>query len=422
MKRTLKNKLLILFLALASLFVFGGCSLSEGLDEALNNRNLVAHVTYYSNGGAFGNSVLKKDFYYPENAQALEIGVDKITSGSILITRTGYELVGWYHVKTDGEGTPLFEDEATKTYQLGAEVDFSQKLKKDEHWIVAAKWRRLVGVKVVLVCEEGETLEVDKALASITEGKTSFKNGDELGELDYNSQDKVMLNTSEPDSKIFTVKDKTHTFLQYYADQACTQPLSGTLQRGETDITVYAKYITGNWTKVRSKMDVSTMFTGLGEENKYWIMQDIDCSGTTIAPIAKVAATIKGNGHTISGLNLVKTLDASIHEISLFGNILASAKLEDIKFTNMTMSYKSRTEMTPKIYGVFTSIDDAATIDGVHVSGKMSFEGSGNSAATNFTGDYVNCLFGGFAMDSEYTGGFTATIEVDGRTVTNVAE
>ncbi len=422
MKRTFKNKLLILLLAITALFVFGGCSLSESLDEALNNRNLVARVTYHSNGGAFGNSVLQKDLYYPEDAQALEIGIGKITSGSILITRTGYELVGWYHVKTDDEGNPLFEDEAAKTYQLGEEVDFEKALQKDDHWIVAAKWRKIVGVKVILVCDDDATIEVDKALASITEGKTSFKNGDEIGELDYNSQNKVTLNTSEPEDKIFTVKDKTHTFLQYYSDPACTQPLSGTLQRGETDVTIYAKYIEGDWTKVSTKMDVSTMFTGLGNDNKYWIMQDIDCAGTTIAPVARVAATIKGNGHTISGLNLVKTLDASIHEVSIFGAITADASIEDITFENVTMTYKSRTEMTPKIYGVFTSIENGATVANAHISGKMSFEGSGNSAASNFTGEYVNCLFGGFATDSAYTGGFTATIEVDGRTVTNVTE
>ena len=53
MKRTFKNILMILLIVLASLLVFGGCTLKPTLDDVLDEFELVAQVTYSANGGAF---------------------------------------------------------------------------------------------------------------------------------------------------------------------------------------------------------------------------------------------------------------------------------------------------------------------------------------------------------------------------------
>ncbi len=428
MKGKFKNKLLILLVALTSLFAFGGCTLSENLEEALANRELVAQVTYYSNGGMFGNSLTAKELYYRENDKAYEIGVADTLSGGLQITRTGYDFAGWYHVLTDAEGNPLYEDKAAGIYQLGEKVDFAKELQKDDHWIVAAKWRLVVGVKVVMVCDEDAEIEVGTALAGITEGKTSFRKGDEIGELAYNSQDKVNPEISEPDTKIFTVKDKAYTFLRYYEDEACTKPLVGELKRGETDITIYAKYVKGDWTRVSTKRDVSDMFKGLATGKNYWVMEDIDCGNMVIQPLTKVSGKLSGEGHTISNIKLTKQLAPSELKVAMFGEIESTAAIENITFENVTMTYTSSTKNPPEVYGVFTSLDPAATITNVSIVGKplegkevgnLSFKGSGSSTAANFTGEYTNCLFGGFAKDSDYTGGFTVSLVVDGHAVGN---
>lgn len=421
MKGKFKNKLIVLLLALLSLFVFGGCTLTDGLEDVLSDRNLTAQVTYYANGGAFGNNVKEKNFYYPENAKAINISQTSITSGSIKIERAGYELVGWYFVELDGNGQPVFENEEEGVYKLEDEVNFNQLLQKGDHWIVAAKWRALVGIKVVMVCEEGATVEVGQAKDGITAGATSFTNGDEIGELSYSSKGVANLSTALPDSKLFTVKDKAFTFLSYYMDAACTVPAPNSVTRGEEDITIYAKYLTGNWNLVKEAGDLSDMFKGKAEN--YYLVNDIDYTGKgLIQPSKDFKGVIQGNGHTISNLKIGKTLLASDTQISMFGNIAQGAKIENITFENVTMEYTAKTELFPEIYGVFTSLAEDATIENVTIRGTLSFSGPGQSAASNMMSGYTHCLFGGYASDAVYTAdGFKVRLTIDGNAVGNLS-
>lgn len=422
MKRKLKNKLIVLLLALLSLFVLGGCTLTEGLDDVLADRNLEAQVTYYANGGAFGNNVKEKNLYYPADVKAIDITNTNITSGSIKLERTGYELVGWYFVDMDGQGNPIYEDEEAGIYKLAEKVDFSESLQKGDHWIIAAKWRALVGVKVVMVCDEGATVEVGEGKDDMTAGATSFGNGDEIGELNYNSKGLVNLASaqSEPDSKFFTVKDRAFTFLDYYMDAECQTPAPDTITRGETDVTIYAKYVEGDWNRITDARGVSEMLSGVKDGKNYWIMNDIDCSVYgVINPSTETNGMIQGNGYTISNMKLGKSLVAADLQVAMFGKIGASAKIENITFENVTMSYTTKTTMYPEIYGVFVSLAEGATVSNVHISGTLSFDGPGDSAASNMAEGYNHCLFGGYASDEAYTGGFSVTLTVDGNEVGN---
>ena len=73
MKRRMRTKLIVLLMAILSLFVFAGCSMGESLDEALATRDLTAQVTYYANGG-FGGSI--KDFFFGDSRDNSGAGSD----------------------------------------------------------------------------------------------------------------------------------------------------------------------------------------------------------------------------------------------------------------------------------------------------------------------------------------------------------
>lgn len=403
MKRGMKTKLIVLLMAILSLFVFAGCSMGESLDEALATRDLTAQVTYYANGGLFENNAKVKNIYYSTGSKALHIGEVNPTSGSIDISRAGYELAGWYHVDK-------ITDEKNGLCELGDEVDFSTPLAEGEHWTIAAKWRALVGLKVVMVCDAGATIAVDKAI-DLKEGVTSFKNGDVIGEIGYDSKDTV-TSAATPDVKLFTVKNKTHTFFGYYADAACTKEVSWPIKRGETQQTVYAKYIEGDWTFVKTAREVSQMFAALkgGANKRYWIANDIDCSSlTSVDSITSFGGEIKGNGYTLSNLTFNKSLTAGVNKFAMFGDIQETAKLSDITFTGVKLNATLRPSMHAQIYVVFTSKAAGATVANVNVSATLTVDapkGENASFVDNINGSgamtYDNCLFGGYTTDEEY--------------------
>ena len=106
----------------------------------------------------------------------------------------------------------------------------------------------------------------------------------------------------------------------------------------------------------------------------------------------------------------------------MFGNILQGAKIENITFENVTMEYTAKTEFFPEIYGVFTSLQEGATITNVIISGTLSFSGPGQSAASNMMGGYTHCLFGGYTADEAYTAdGFKVSLTIDGNAVGNLS-
>lgn len=423
MKKTFKTKLLVLLMAILSLFVFAGCSMGESLDEALATRNLSPRVTYYANGGLFESNSAVKDLYYPTGAKALNIGVVNPTSGSVDISRDGFELAGWYFVEK-------VVDEKTGVCELGDEVDFTQPLKEKEHWVIAAKWRALVGLKVVLVCEDGETLAVDKAMDGLKEGVTSLKNGDVIGEISYDSKDTV-TSAATPDLRLFTVKDKTHTFFNYYMDAACTQEVAWPIKRAEEQQTVYAKYIKGDWSFVKTADDVYKMFAALkgGASKSYWLCNDIEYTKTSaVETINSLKGEIKGNGYTISGLTFSRELSQG-NTFSIFGDVKAAAKISDLNLTNISISLKLRTSIHTNVYLVFASMEAGAGISNV----KLSFKENGvaidcpnrednKSYVDNINGTgtavYTNCLYGGYNTDADY---LTAT-ESKGFTVTGNME
>ena len=404
MGKKMKAKLIAFLMAILSLFVFAGCSMGESLEEVLDTRNLSPHITYYANGGLFENNSVVKELYYPVGAKALDIGNINPTSGSVDIKRSGFEIVGWCIAES--------VDTKTGVCTLGEEWDFSTPLEENEHITLAAKWRALVGLQVVMVCDDGETIAIEKKVENDATLKgESFKNGDVIGEIAYDSKDTVS-SAATPDARLFTVKDKTHTFYSYYWDAACTEEISWPIQRGEDVQTIYAKYIKGDWSFVKTADDVYKMFNALkgGAKKNYWICNDINYTkDVALDGMTSFAGEIQGNGYTISGLKFSKSMTQG-NKFAIFGAIQATAKISNLTLTNVSVSLKLRPSIHTNAYLVFLSKAAGAAISNVTISmaetDAFVIDGPDTSFVDNINGAgaavYTSCLYGGYETDAEY--------------------
>lgn len=420
MGRKMKAKLIAFLMAILSLFIFAGCSMGESLDEILETRDLNPRITYYANGGLFESNSAVKTLYYPVGAKVLNIGKVNPTSGSVGVKRDGFELIGWCEVE---ESKVL--DKEKGLCELGDEWDFTTQLQEGDDIILAAKWRALVGLQVVMVCDEGDTIAVgNKVENDATLKGTAFKNGDVIGEIAYDSKDTVS-SAATPDARLFTVKDKTHTFYSYYWDKACTQEISWPIKEQEEPQTVYAKYIKGNWTFVRTADDAYKMFNALkgGANKSYWICNDITYTqSATIEGMSSFAGEIRGNGYTIRGLKFSKALTQAVNKFSIFGDIKATAKITDLTLADVSVNLKLRPNIHTQVYLVFMSKAAEATVSNVTISmaetDAFIIDGPDTSFVDNINGmgveNYDSCLYGGYTADSEYLAessgeGFTVT-------------
>lgn len=396
MKKRRKSKLLVLLASLAAAFLLGGCSLGDSLEEVLDNNNLVAQVTYYSNGGAFEGTPERKDMYYKEGQKALNIGVVTPTNGSAEIQRKNYIFDGWYFAVLDNDGNPIFEDEKNKIYKLGDKVDFNVPLQADDHWIVVAKWLANVKVNVTLVCDADANIPVK---VKDGEAALSYKNGDVVAVRAYDTKDEVV---NPGDGKApFNVDGKGYTFVEYYMDAQCTKLVQWPIQKQETDVTIYAKYIKGDWNVLRTPRDVTNMFSSITAGKRYWLAKDIDVTGSRIAAKATFDGEIQGNGYKISNLNVQKSEITAGSTVSLFGEIQATAVIENLTLDGLTITYSVKSAPI-SIYFAFTSLAEGAKITNVKLSGVMTLTKREDHIVTTLSEGYENCLYGGYTTDAEY--------------------
>ena len=402
MGKKLKKTLIVLLLALCALFVFAGCELGITKEDALNLRGVNAQVTYYANGGRFekNNQKKKTDFYFKAGSTAYDYAAKDVIllSGKAEIDRVNFEFMGWYFVEE-------VTDEANGLCTLGEKVDFSVPLKEGEHWLVAAKWKALTGLQVVLVTEDGASVSGttnDKDKTPVT-----YKNGDTIGEVEYDYTTDQVKNAP---SEFFKVNNKTHTFYTYYSDAECTQKAQFPITRGDEEQTIYAKYIQGDWTVVSKASDVRTMFSGLqsGSNKRYILLEDIDCSKLSeVNAIRKMNGEIKGCGYTLKGLKVVGGLTGNNNAFALFGAIGETAKITDLTIENVSMNAKFSTpDFHANVYFLFTAKSENATVSNVTVSGSLKITGPSSCVADNImTGSgnvFTNCLYGGYTTDAEY--------------------
>lgn len=412
MSKKLKKALISILLVIMSAFVFVGCQVGITMEDLIDRYDIKARVTYFANGGMFESTPGKdqKEMYYKAGSVATNIGSDDVTvtSGSVSISRPEHVFEGWYFVNvTEGEnpapiGGNLGDAELTEP------VDFSVRLQDGDHWYVAAKWQSKEKVNVYLTCDENATIEVDGV---------TYENDSYVTKFAFESSGIV----GQPDLETGPLVTEGYTFLNYYYDKAGTQPVQWPIEKSEEggDVTVYAKYLTGEWTILRDAEAVKNFFTtGMGAKKNYCIPEDIDCSeesGTIMG--RNFAATFEGFGFTIKNLNLKKTAQIKQgNTVSPFGTFQDTACMKNVTFENMSVTYSSVFSFSA--YAICSGIKEGASFENVSfdVTMQVSITDGQNIENISKIGETYESnkwLFGGsYATDVEFLatyGGITIT-------------
>lgn len=421
MKKKLKSTLLLLLTALAALFVFAGCSIGEpSLEELRETHNLTAQITYYINheeAEFTPNTAKEKNLYYKADTLPYEI-TEKTSPG---VKCDNYTFDAWYHVKMQ-DGKPVtsgtYKDANGKEhflYELGDKADFTKKIQDGEHWLLAARWTTASKVLVKVAHEDKDvTIPLNKtkvaqvfstnteALASLKD-KDSVKVGDTLIAKSYSTAETV---TEDDLSKILSlpVKDNEYTLVDYYEDEACTKLVQWPIKKQDEDVVIYAKAITGDWNILRRPNDVANMFSGMGSlaGERYYLTRDLDCSAVSITSLSDgFGCELQGNGFKISNLKLNESIMNKSDVASTFGDVEATARIENVTFENLTTKISTR-DGVQNAYFVFTSLDAGAVIRNVSIQGQFIIVCPSGSFVNNFDDDKTACLFGGYANDAAY--------------------
>lgn len=398
MKKTIKTKLIAVFIALFSLFFVAGCGkLNDTLDDVLEEYQVTSQITYYAGEeGYFGNDVSgnlirTRTLYYKTAQKPLAIGLVDV-GNAITLSSTEYEIIGWEIVKTDAEGNPLFEDDAKIIPQsTGEAFDFSKTLEDGKTYHLVAVWQMVEKLDVKLL---------DSGFNFVVGGKT-YSAGDILNSFSYSKSGTV----SRPKTPLDT--GNAYTFLEYYTDAAGTTVATWPIARnnnGENKV-VYARFLEGKWSLLKTAMDVSNMFTA-GTAN-YYLCNDIDCTGMEFGVLSQFSGKLQGNNFKISNLNFAATKINA--DTSILGVITQTAQIKDVTFENVTLTLRTMSSGIARLYFVFTKLATGAMVENVAINGGAFYIDSGDNFVIENTAD--NWLFGGYATDADYTG----------ITVTNVA-
>ena len=389
----------------AALALFAGCKIGETTaDKFLKDKEARdQQVTYYANGGKFdGLDLNEKNVYYKVGSEII-VDFDKIKNFSI--ERTDYIFDGWYKVELDDEGKPVFEDKENKIAKLTDEwIDPAKPvyIKEKEHFYFGAKWLIDVRIEFILVTDGGKPI-------TVADG-TKIECGEPVAYQQFGKQPSVKVDNSKAPDCIST----DYTFYDYYSDEACTKPFSGSVNKpdsGSDNVKLYAKYIEGQYTMVRSPSDAVNMMNGLAEEKSYYIFKDIDCSGNLSFGLqfgTNTNATIVGNGHTIS--NLAITLEfRNGDSASLLGKLTSKAKISDLTFSNITLNATVRPNAIINSMHLFvTEVQDGAKLENVSfnkVNWKVTLPDTStviNIQKKNGVYDSSCWLFGGFTTDAAF--------------------
>ena len=394
MKKRWKWKLIAFFAVLASVLLLGGCKFQYTLEEKREETGMNACVTYYTNGNGayFGTDVTMKKLYLADGSVAINIGVDRVTNGTIPTpTRSNYTLLGWYEAETDDNGNPL-KDETTGEVVLKKQAfDFKYRLQDGDDIVLYAKWQRNEAVNVYLICDEMDT-------PFVVDGVT-LNNKDFLKSYNYQSNNQRPMPGSTPTVAGYTAFD-------FYMDEACTQKVAWPLVRDrDGDCKIYLKYIKGDWTILRDAESVQAMFTSTATRN-YYLANDIDCDGETMKASSTFNSNLQGNGYTIKNLN-VSAGSIKDMSVAMFGKLGAKAKIENVTFENVKLSCSLATDVHAEAYLFFSSTVSGATISSVTLKGNLTIdvkrEKSGilDNMVKNNAWVYTNVLFGGYATDEE---------------------
>ena len=435
-----KIKTLIILIAICAVSLVSGiCAGCIGEDDAKDRADklgMTACVTYYANGGTFyeGNTPDKKvyrtDYYRPETP-IFNIGVDENKGQKIDISRTGYVFAGWEYAVLDDNGLPLLYEldangvrtgkqlavlengtasiigsgtgkeilEAEKRFEAvpdGTKVfaNGHPKVKDREHKYLVATWTEDITLEYRLITD-----------APIVDGDVTYNNGDVIYTRAFENSDTITL---YPDTTPTTLAGASYIHLYWDAEGENAVKAGQQISRKEDENSViYAKYLSGTWTAVKTANQAANMLRATGNSN-YFVVNDIDCTGASFSytTSGNFGGIIDGNGKTLSNINISSTIRTAPDKGSILANLTATAKVKNLTIENVTISLNVGINM--EAYVLVSSVADGAVIENVEVNG-VTFKITKSDSITIFNiqlvaGEYQkdNWLYGAYNTDAEF--------------------
>lgn len=294
-------------------------------------RGYTCRVTYdFGAGIASGkNSLL---YLVQTDSLIPQIGVTQTRPSTDAPVLAGHHLAGYYYKDADGSE----HDWDFETDRVTTDIT------------LYARWNRDYAVEV----RYGDELEFSYSISVETLG-ASFDN-------------------------LRTAKWDQHTFYGFYADPEFTTPLSFPYVPAVSDddptVTVYARYLGGNYTIIRKPTDFGKQ---LRAGTNYYLDADIDLTGLSLTLPDTYTGHFNGNGHTISGLQVTREQGRTSNSYGLFGTIGSTAIFENITFTDLSVTVNLDNKMnriSPQHIGILAgTVNSGAVFTNVTVSGSLTY-------------------------------------------------
>lgn len=298
-----------------------------GCKKGLNLGNLgYSAKVVYDFDGETQTGLGKRTFYYKPLTPIIKPDTD-LSADIIIKEPAGYHFDGWYSAQVDEDGNPI-KDGSGKYILSDEPWDFETGFSGEKNSVLylVATWARNYTFTID-VGEEARNAGVSNTV------------------LDHYSQ-------PGPVSKPGGVGPKWggHTFYYYYSDpnddtsRIYDSDWSNIVISDENpDVTVYVKWLEGNWTIVTDKQQIRS----LSPRVNYYLDDDIDFSNSKGEPTEMKGAKdyngiFEGNGHKIT--NFKCTVSASpipgetvSNECGLFASFGDNGVVRNVIFENCTV-------------------------------------------------------------------------------------
>ena len=130
---------------------------------------------------------------------------------------------------------------------------------------------------------------------------------------------------------------------------------------------IYVDYVDGVWYRISTAEQLIRI---ANPSAHYVIESDIDFEGKSWPMSGNFTGSIIGNGHTIS--NISSRQSNLTQNAGMFGQLTASAVIENVSFENVTYSVMKGSNTQGACFGLLAgTVAEGATLEGVSISGRI---------------------------------------------------
>lgn len=374
-----KCALIALLCALASICCLALCSCGEG--ESVKKYDYL--VTFDYNTGKTESNCKNQ---YLGVLEGSLVGIqpgdnENFRKGEV----PGYYLEGWYIAKTDADGN-VIKNEETGRAVLDTKWDFAS-MRVNGNMTLYANFVRTAIMRYI-----------DADL---------YDAADPLNEAAILDSNPEMPGTVLKKPTVLAPEKDGYTLFGYYSDAECTIDFTWPCTVATDDITVFVKFIEGNWNIVDSE---EALIKALAKGGNIYLTKDLDFSSAEWV-YGDYNAEFNGNGHKISGITLKRVCDRRNFGAGIFGELGQNAYVHDLVIENATIEFKVAFSSGEFKAGFFAySAKEGARVSNVTVDGTLYYDYGSNVTSSVYewiaegSATTVNCDYTGVKTEEKKIG------------------